>query len=118
VWNVRDESVDWVAEISALTNPYQGDTPRHRSMEWRRPFDGRLFTDLEETVLPYAHVGPPGEIIVDRILSVSFIARQPEAERNRVERALRDLIERHPDLRGRETVSFPYHTHAYHARRR
>ena len=28
VWNVRDESVDWVAAITAIITPYEGDTPR------------------------------------------------------------------------------------------
>jgi len=28
VWNVRDESVDWVAEITRIITPYEGDTPR------------------------------------------------------------------------------------------
>ncbi len=28
VWNVRDESLDWVAEITRIITPYEGDAPR------------------------------------------------------------------------------------------
>jgi SAM-dependent methyltransferase len=118
VWNVRDESVDWVAALTAIMEPHEGDTPRHRHGQWRRPFACGLFTDLEQTTLPHRHVGPPEEVIVDRTLSVSFIASLPEAERARVADQLRALIADHPGLRGRDTVSFPYLTQAYACRKR
>ena len=113
VWNVRDESVDWVAGLTGLFTPYEGGSPRYRSGQWRLPFDGRLFSALEETVFPFEHVGSPEQVIVDRSLSVSFIAALPADERDRVEARLRALVDGHPDLRGRETVAFPYRTHAY-----
>ena len=113
VWNVRDESVDWVAELTAIMAPYEGSTPRFRSGRWRLPFDGRLFTALEETVFPHRHEGSPGAVIVDRTLSVSFIAALPEPARAEVERRLQALIAGHPDLRGRDTIAAPYHTQAY-----
>lgn len=113
VWNVRDESVDWVAALTELFTPHEGDAPRYRTGQWRRPFSGRLFSGLEETVFPYVHVGSPRQVIVDRTLSVSFIAALPAEERARVEERLHALIAGHPDLRGRETVAFPYRTHAY-----
>lgn len=28
VWNVRDESVDWVAKLTRIVAPYEGDAPR------------------------------------------------------------------------------------------
>lgn len=31
IWNVRDESVPWVAELSTITDPWEGDTPRYRT---------------------------------------------------------------------------------------
>jgi SAM-dependent methyltransferase len=39
VWNVRDESVDWVHKHETTLNNYAGDTPRHRTMAWRRAID-------------------------------------------------------------------------------
>src|SRR4029077_945210 len=45
VWNVRDESVDWVATITRIITPYEGHAPRYYKGEWRRAFSGRLFSD-------------------------------------------------------------------------
>lgn len=39
VWNVRDESLDWVAEITRIITPYEGDAPRFYKGDWRRPFE-------------------------------------------------------------------------------
>ena len=38
VWNVRDESVDWVASITDIVQPYEGNLPRYQKGEWRRPY--------------------------------------------------------------------------------
>lgn len=113
VWNVRDESVDWVAEITRIITPYEGDTPRFHTGQWRRPFDGRLFTQPAMTTLPYSHTGPAETVIMNRFLSVSFIAALPEAEKAKVTAELRELIHSHPALRDRESIDFPYQTQAY-----
>jgi SAM-dependent methyltransferase len=113
VWNVRDESVDWIAAMTAILAPHEGDTPRFHTGRWRQAFTGGLFTELEEACFPYEHVGPPREVIVDRTLSVSFIANLPAAERKQVEDQLLALIASHPGLRDRETVAVPYLTRAY-----
>ncbi|NVZ71267.1 class I SAM-dependent methyltransferase [Pseudomonas costantinii] len=113
VWNVRDESVGWVAAITEIITPYEGDTPRFHSGRWREAFTGRYFSEPEVTCFTYSHVGSPQEVIMDRFLSVSFIAALPAAEKATVTAQLRTLIDTHPDLRGRETVAFPYQTQAY-----
>jgi SAM-dependent methyltransferase len=113
VWNVRDESVGWVAAITKIIAPYEGDTPRYYKNEWRRPFQGALFSELRETCFPYQHIGTPQQVIVDRFLSVSFIAALPNSERSKVRQQLVDLIASHPALKGRDTIAFPYQTHAY-----
>ncbi len=113
VWNVRDESVDWVAAITAIITPYEGDTPRFHSGKWREAFTGEYFSAPEMTCFPYNHVGSPQEVIMDRFLSVSFIAALPAAEKAEVTAQLRNLIATHPALKGRDTVAFPYQTQAY-----
>jgi len=113
VWNVRDESVDWVAAITAIITPYEGDTPRFHSGKWREAFTGEYFSAPEMTCFPYSHVGSPQEVIMDRFLSVSFIAALPAAEKAEVTAQLRNLIATHPALKGHDTVAFPYQTQAY-----
>lgn len=117
IWNVRDESVDWVAEITRIITPYEGDTPRFHTGQWRQPFDGRLFAQPELTCFNFSHSGTPETVIMNRFLSVSFIAALPKADKAVVTEQLRDLIKTHPALRGRETLDFPYQTQAYLCRR-
>lgn len=47
VWNVRDESVEWVAAITAIITPYEGDTPRFHTGRWREAFTGEFFPSLK-----------------------------------------------------------------------
>ena len=118
VWNVRDESMDWVAAITRVIEPYEGDAPRYWKQTWRQSFPHPAFTPLEETTFTHAHVGPPNQVIIARTLSTSFIAALPEAEREHVREQLMQLITTHPALRGQATVSYPYETHAFMAERR
>jgi SAM-dependent methyltransferase len=113
IWNVRDESVDWVAAITGIITPYEGDAPRFHTGAWRQAFTGELFSELEETRFGYQHVGSAQEVIIDRFLSVSFIAALPAAEKARVEHELKALIATHPQLRDRPLIAFPYQTRAY-----
>jgi len=117
IWNVRDESVDWVAEITRIITPYEGDTPRFHTGDWRRPFDGASFSPPDMTCFPYAHIGNAETVIMNRFLSVSFIAALPAADKAIVTEQLRELISTHPALRGQETIAFPYQTQAYLCRR-
>jgi len=117
VWNVRDESIPWVARITDLMRPYEGDAPRYYTGAWRRVFPAPGFGPLEESRFRYVHVGPPEQVIVDRFLSVSFIAALPDAERRDFEAQLRASIAATPGLAGRDVVEMPYETVAYCARR-
>lgn len=115
VWNVRDERVDWIAAVNKIITPYEGDTPRFQTGDWRRAFDGKFFTDLVETRFSYRHVGTAQEVVVDRFMSVSFIACLPADERAEIAERLVSLTTTHSDLKGRDMIEVPYHTHAFHS---
>ncbi|AGW94785.1 methyltransferase [Ralstonia pickettii DTP0602] len=117
VWNVRDERVDWIARLTAIMTPYEGDAPRFYKGDWKRVFPAAGFGPLALASLPYAHVGPPQQVIVDRVMSVSFIAALPAAEQARVRVRLQALIDGHAALAGRAEVAFPYRTEAYSCER-
>jgi SAM-dependent methyltransferase len=110
VWNVRDERVGWVAALTAIMRPYESDAPPHESGAWRKAFPASGFSPLDERRFAYAHQGPPQRVIVDRVLSTSFIAALGAAERRRVTNAVRALISATPELAGRERVSYPHET--------
>jgi len=86
IWNVRDESVAWVAELTAIMAPYEGDVPRYHTQEWRRVFPDSGFGPLIERSFRHDHVGAPDDVIINRILSVSFIAALSLQDRQRVRR--------------------------------
>jgi len=113
VWNVRDESRSWVAELTAIMDPYERGTPQYHHGKWREAFPAPGFGPLHEKRFPHSHVGPPERVIVDRILSVSFIAALEPAQRELVLERLRKLIATHPELAGRKEVAFPYETVAF-----
>ena len=93
------------------------DAPRHESGAWRTVFPAPGLSALDEQRFPHAHDGPPERVIVDRVLSVSYIAALDVAGRARVENTVRHLIASTPGLAGRERVSFPYVTVAARSRR-
>lgn len=117
IWNVRDERVGWVAALTALMAPYEGDTPRYHTQQWRRLFPAEGFGPLVERHFPHGHAGTPERVIVDRVLSVSFIAALPAAERERVAGRVRAVIAATPELAGRDDVTFPYETAAFCCRK-
>lgn len=113
IWNVRDESVDWVARLTGIVDVHEGDAPRYRTGNWRRAFAGtRLFTFVEERQFRYVQSGPPS-MVEDRVASISFISALPEARRADVLRQVRELIQSNPETRGAETIRFPYRTEAF-----
>lgn len=113
VWNVRDESVDWVWELTRLITPFEGDVPRYHSGRWRQAFSAGLFSEPRLTRLSYRHCGKPESVIIDRFASVSFIAAMNEPGKSALLERLGELAATHPALRGREQIEFPYETHAY-----
>jgi SAM-dependent methyltransferase len=110
VWNVRDESVPWVRELTELIEPYRGDTPSHRSLRWKAAFDASdAFRAPELTSFPYLH-DTTRDRIVARVLSISFIAILGADERERVAAAVREIVPT-------DEVVFAYRTDIWISRR-
>lgn len=116
IWNVRDQSVDWVAKLTEIMAPYEGDAPRYDHGEWQRVFPAHGFGPLHERSFAHSHVGTPEHVIVDRVASVSFIAALDAETRERVLAEVRALIAATPTLRDHEEVGVPYLTRAYYCR--
>ena len=111
VWNVRDDSLPWVAALAAIMTPYEAGVPRQASGAWRKLFPANGFGPLDETRIAHpGHRGSPDAVIVDRILSVSFIAALPARERAKLEGQLRDLIAATLELAGQGEATLPYAT--------
>ena len=118
VWNMRDERVAWVATLADIIAPYEGDTPRYYKGDWRNVFPFPGFGPLQEEHFSNAHTGSPEQVIVDRIISTSFIAALPREEQDHVAAQVRELIAREPSLAGRSEVTLPYETAVFQCEKR
>ena len=106
VWNARDERDPLQRTLSEVLDPLRGGTPDRRSRDWRALLaDSGLFERTHRVLFP--HVQPVDEQgVVDRVLSVSFMASLPESERASVEREVRALAHGATEL--------PYMTELYY----
>jgi SAM-dependent methyltransferase len=113
-WNVRDESVPWVAELGRILRRLEGTTPRYRHGTWRRALDAepRRFRPAGELTLRHVQrLTLP--VLLDRVASVSFVAAAAEAERAAVLDEVRALASGHPDTAGREALDLAYRLEAF-----
>ena len=110
VWNVRDNNVEWVAALTRIMKRFEGDAPRYHSQKWRTQFPAEGFGPLREKRFPNLHTGDPERVIVDRILSVSFMAALPADEQEHVKAEIREIIATSPELAEKAQVTFPYET--------
>ena len=118
IWNVRDSEVPWVRRFTAILDVHQGDAPRHESGAWREAFPDPHFGPLAEREWRHAHSGPVRQVVIDRALSVSFIAALSAAKLLEVERDVRQLVADTPELADAVGhARFPYVTRAYWAER-
>jgi SAM-dependent methyltransferase len=113
IWNVRDESFDWVARLTKIIDPHEGGAPRYKTMNWKKSFDETVhFSKLQLKQFSYVQVGAI-ETIIDRVGSISFISCLPEKKRNEVLNQVRKLIETHPETTNHPQINLPYRTDVY-----
>jgi SAM-dependent methyltransferase len=112
IWNVRDESVEWIGMISELIAGPKSRTPDHRSGNWRKPFDatGSQFEPIRlET---FRHIQEVSRAdAVDVFASRSYVAALPEDERNHLLERVAEQVPR------TELVEIPYITELYWTRK-
>ena len=110
VWNKRDVSVPWVAEMSRVLDRYERLAPRGDMDRWQEAFgatDG--FTPLARRAFHHEHVLPD---LRDRVASMSFVLVLAEPERQALLGEIDALVA------GEAEVRMPYDTHVYWCTRR
>ncbi|WDP98065.1 class I SAM-dependent methyltransferase [Micromonospora chalcea] len=113
VWNIRDERVGWVAELTRIA--HLGDNAG--DVTQRYADFGAAFTAVEIGEFAHATTLTPDEV-VSMLHTRSFWLTADADERRRVDAELAELFATHPDLAGRETVELPYRTMVLRAWRR
>jgi ubiquinone/menaquinone biosynthesis C-methylase UbiE len=113
IWNVRDESVDWVSELTRIVDAHEVGAPRYKTYEWKKAFDQTTgFTPLENRAFKYLQKGT-AETVVDRVQSISYISALSEKDRENVLQQVRVLLNGHPKTKGMEKLEIPYNTDVY-----
>ncbi|HEX7744085.1 MAG TPA: class I SAM-dependent methyltransferase [Micromonosporaceae bacterium] len=113
LWNLRDETVPWVATLSAIIHKAGGVPESDRQPDSFGP----RFGPVERT--DFRHFT---RHTVDSLLAMlrtrSYYLTAPGQRQRAFEAAVRDLARTYPDLAGRETFELPYRTVVYRACRR
>ena len=117
IWNRRDERLGWMGDFTRILESRQGDTPRYRTSLWRQAFDGNPeFTPLELRTWP--HRGAEGrEVVLAQVASISFVAALDDEARASLLAEFAELLDTHPDTRGRDDVAVPYVTELFTTQR-
>ncbi|MBG6239319.1 SAM-dependent methyltransferase [Mycetocola sp. CAN_C7] len=110
VWNTRDESVDWVAQLGEI----MGGTA-HYEMADDAPPVGSPFTPLESSTTRWLQPLAPAAVL-DLVRSRSYFLVRTAGEQDATLAAVQDLLDSHPDLAGRVTIELPYVTECFRAR--
>jgi len=108
IWNTRDMTDAVQAAVSEIIDPLSGDVPRRHKRDWREVVDASgLFTPTELATFPHEQLLDE-DGLVDRFLSISFVAAAPPDVRADVEARLRALGRDHG-----APVRLPYVTEVY-----
>jgi SAM-dependent methyltransferase len=108
VWNARDERSELQAALTEIIDPLRGDAPDRRMRDWKTMLAGSgLFERCDRKL--YEHVQLADEQgVVERVLSISFVAASPQEVRDDVAARVRELV------RGAELpVRLTYMTEVY-----
>jgi SAM-dependent methyltransferase len=99
IWNRRDVDQPVQRELSALMAPYRQGAPEHARDFWRAAFDDAapFVLAAEHRIASSQRLDVDG--LADRVLSVSFMAALPAAERDAVESRVRALAPAPVELR-------------------
>jgi len=113
IWNIRDESVDWVAKLSEVITSSKGEGAALHAIE-----PGYFAPDFAEPeVRVFRHDKPlDGPGLIRLVQSRSYyLTAEPARQRELVD-GVEDLLAHHPDLAGKDTFAMPYATYAYRVR--
>ncbi len=120
IWNVRDETVDWVRELGEIKDEVDGGPPyrHHRDADWEGlvDADGGYDAYTEDWFPNWQDASV--EVVVARTASTSWISALPDDRREAVLDDVRALLARHPATRGRDRFWFPHDTVVQWCRRR
>jgi SAM-dependent methyltransferase len=110
IWNVWDDSLEWVARMQELVGRHRGDTPQRSTSRWREQLSATgLFTPLAERKFANVVHGSL-DILLARTASISFIATLRQSERIKVLDGVRAVVAGHPEAWSHGELAMAYVT--------
>lgn len=109
VWNLRDERVPWVRELSRIMAQPEEHAAESVHPTVAAPFDA---TAIETADFRWVHEQGP-DAFVDMVASRSYISTLGREARGRVLDDVRHLLDTDPALAGHATVPVPYTAHCF-----
>jgi ubiquinone/menaquinone biosynthesis C-methylase UbiE len=103
LWNERDETTPWVAEMSRLIGWHDRTVSRYQHVDWAEVVaaSGR-FTELQQRTIRWDQA-MTRDLLAERVRSISYIAAMPTAEREKLAAEVVYLARRLP-----EQFALPY----------
>jgi hypothetical protein len=112
VWNIRDLDDPLQARVNELLRPARRDTPSEHEQPWRQVLaEAPELVDAEKASFPFAQLHTTEEL-VDRIASVSFVARLGPTTREELLKRVRVEVQELP-----QPFEFRYRTDVFVFRR-
>ena len=109
VWNERDPSEPWVAELDRVLH-------RHTRQEYDTTPDlAKPFGAVERLEVRWEHPLTRAELL-DMVASRSYVITMPEDDRTELMHQVAELLDSHLDLRGRKKLTMPYITRCTRAK--
>ncbi len=109
VWNLRDGSVPWVADLDRLLGWPADVVARAGDLSFAEIERHPAFAVDGRREFPNPVAFTPSRL-VDWAASTSHVATRPEAERAALLEGVAELGRTHPDLHGRPAFAMPYRT--------
>jgi len=101
IWNTRDTSEPWVQEMEDYIDQLYDNEPRQKTHAWKHAFTqidphltGVPFTQLQSSQFQYFQQGNV-DMVVDRFMSISAIARRTKEEQKQIEATIRGILSRY-----------------------
>lgn len=114
IWNQRDERVDWVKALADSIAQYEADTPRFHKQTWKHVFQQQsLFRAVELQTFDHVQQGTVEDVVINRLLSTSFIAAMPQAQQQQLSHQFEHIIHTYTGKHPHDYLDFPYTTYAY-----